>query len=56
MHLDQRLADSAEEHREWLRIVQIPTYAPELNPAKGVWSLLKRTIANFVAPGLRNPP
>nr|WP_218158979.1 transposase [Streptosporangium canum] len=32
--------------------MQWPTYAPELNPAKGVWALLKRAIANFVAAGL----
>ena len=31
----------------WLRIFQLPTYAPELNPAEGIWSLLKRAIANF---------
>jgi transposase len=27
-------------------------YAPELNPAEGIWSLLKRAMANFAAPGL----
>ncbi|WP_306934271.1 hypothetical protein [Streptomyces luteogriseus] len=32
---------------------QMPSYAPELNPAEGVWSLLKRAIANFVATDLR---
>jgi len=52
VHLDQRLTDFAEEHAEWLRMVQMPTYAPELNPAEGVWSLLKRAIANFVAADL----
>ena len=31
---------------------QLPTYAPELNPAEGIWSLLKRAIANFAAPNL----
>ena len=31
---------------------QLPTYAPELDPAEGIWSLLKRAIANFAAPGL----
>ncbi|MDQ0718371.1 transposase [Streptomyces luteogriseus] len=31
----------------------MPSYAPELNPAEGVWSLLKRAIANFVATDLR---
>ncbi|WP_329538347.1 hypothetical protein [Streptomyces sp. NBC_01450] len=31
----------------------MPSYAPELNLAEGVWSLLKRAIANFVASDLR---
>jgi len=30
----------------------MPSYAPELNPAEGIWSLLKRAIANFAAPSL----
>jgi len=29
------------------------SYAPELNPAEGVWSLLKRAIANSVVTDLR---
>jgi transposase len=35
-----------------LRICRMPAYAPELNPAEGIWSLLKRAMANFAAPGL----
>jgi transposase len=46
------LADFATENAEWLRIYQLPAYAPELNPAEGIWSLLKRAIANFAAPNL----
>lgn len=31
----------------WLTVVALPSYAPELNPAKGVWSVLRRgQIAN----------
>ena len=30
----------------------MPAYAPELNPAEGIWSLLKRSMANFAAPNL----
>jgi transposase len=52
VHLAKELAAFAEEHADWLRIFQMPSYAPELNPAEGVWSLLKRAIANFVAPDL----
>lgn len=27
---------------DWLTIVQLPSYAPDLNPVEGVWSLLRR--------------
>jgi putative transposase len=30
------------EARQWLTVFQLPSYAPELNPAEGVWSALKR--------------
>jgi hypothetical protein len=32
--------------RPWLRVYQLPSYAPELNPVEGAWSLLKRRMAN----------
>lgn len=51
-HLVRELKDFAEEHKEWLRVFQMPSYAPELNPAEGVWSLLKRSTVNFVATSL----
>jgi len=31
----------------WLTVVQLPGYVPELNPTEGVWSHLKRGIANL---------
>jgi transposase len=52
VHLAPQLADFARENRDWLRIYRLPAYAPELNPAEGVWSLLKRAIANFAAADL----
>lgn len=35
------------EARPWLTVFQLPSYAPELNPAEGVWSALKRALANL---------
>jgi transposase len=52
VHLRQELADFAEENNKWLRVFQMPSYAPELNPQERVWSLLKRGIVNFVATNL----
>jgi hypothetical protein len=36
--------------RSWLRVYQLPGYAPELNPTENIWSSLKRSMANL-APG-----
>nr|WP_234357622.1 transposase [Streptomyces puniciscabiei] len=35
------------EARLWLTVHQLPPYAPELNPAEGVWSHLNRSLANL---------
>jgi len=35
--------------RSWLRVYQLPAYAPELNPAEKVWSTMKRSLANHCA-------
>ena len=35
--------------RPWLRVYQLPAYAPELNPAEKVWSTMKRSLANHCA-------
>lgn len=51
-HLAAELADFARENKAWLRVFQLPAYAPDLNPAEGVWSLLKRAMANFAAADL----
>jgi hypothetical protein len=52
IHLAPELASFAEQNQAWLRIYRLPAYAPDLNPAEGIWSLLKRSIANFAAAGL----
>jgi len=34
--------------RDWLTVYQLPSYAHELNPVEGIWSVLKRSLANLV--------
>jgi transposase len=35
---------------DWLKVEYLPAYAPELNPAEGVWASLKGTeLANLCA-------
>ncbi|MFF0630784.1 transposase, partial [Streptomyces sp. NPDC004296] len=38
----------AEGH-DWLTIVQLPSFAPDLNPVEGIWSLLRRRYMANVA-------
>jgi DDE superfamily endonuclease len=35
--------------RKWLRVYQLPGYAPELNPTENVWSNLRRGLTNLAA-------
>ncbi|MET8028623.1 transposase [Streptomyces avermitilis] len=41
-----------EANADWLPVIQLPTYAPDLNPQEGIWSLVNRDIDNFAAAGL----
>jgi len=34
------------QRRDWLTIIQLPPYTPELNPVEGLWSVLKRGLGN----------
>jgi hypothetical protein len=33
--------------RPWLHIIQLPAYAPDLNPTEGVWSHVKHSLGNL---------
>jgi putative transposase len=35
--------------RHWLHVIQLPAYAPDLNPTEGVWSHVKRSLGNLAA-------
>ncbi|MEV4808197.1 transposase [Nonomuraea sp. NPDC049421] len=51
-HLVAELARFAETNADRLRIYRLPAYAPELNPAEGIWSLMRRAMANFAVTDL----
>ena len=34
-----------DAHRDWLTVVRLPAYAPDLNPAEGVWANMKNGLA-----------
>jgi transposase len=50
--LVSELFDFAEENKTWLAVFQPPSYAPELNPAEGSWSLIRRRLADCAAADL----
>ncbi len=39
-------------HPDWLTVVRLPAYAPELNPAEGVWANVKNGLGNLAAHGV----
>ena len=45
-HRDAQIRDLIAA-RDWLTVFYLPAYAPTLNPAEGVWSALKRSLANL---------
>jgi transposase len=51
IHLAPELTEFAAENKDWLRIYRLPAYAPDLNPVEGIWSLMRRSMANFAAAG-----
>src|SRR3954454_23380784 len=38
-----------DAHSDWLTVVQLPPYAPELNATEGVWAHVKRDLGNLLA-------
>jgi hypothetical protein len=38
--------------RDWLHVIQLPAYAPDLNPTEGVWSHVKRSVCNLAVTGV----
>ena len=37
---------------DWLHVIRLPAYAPDLNPVETVWSHLKRSIDNLAVAGV----
>jgi hypothetical protein len=52
VHSTGELTDFIAEHKQWLTVFHLPSYAPDLNPTEGVWSVVKRSLANFAAANL----
>jgi hypothetical protein len=38
--------------QDWLHVIQLPAYAPDLNPTESVWSHVKRSLGNLAVTGV----
>jgi hypothetical protein len=50
-HISAVMRTFVDTH-DWLTVVQLPAYAPELNPTEGVWPHVKRGLGNLAACGI----
>lgn len=48
-HKDTVMRDLLAARKDWLTVFRLPAYAPDLNPAEGVWAHLKKSLANLAA-------
>ena len=48
-HVSAVMREFTGAHPDWLTVVQLPGYAPELNPVKGVWANMKNGLGNLAA-------
>ncbi len=50
-HKSKEMQAFLDANAAWLTVYRLPAYAPDLNPAEGVWSNLKRGVRNLTAAG-----
>jgi len=49
VHRSAAMRRFCDAHDDWLTVVQLPAYAPELNATEGVWAHVKRDLGNLLA-------
>lgn len=52
LHLTAGMREFIAGNAHWLTVFHLPSYAPDPNPQKGIWSLVKREIGNLAATDL----
>jgi transposase len=48
-HISKVMREFTGAHPDWLTVIQLPSYAPDLNPAEGAWSNMKNGLGNLAA-------
>ncbi|WP_455770332.1 IS630 family transposase [Streptomyces erythrochromogenes] len=46
-HHAKALREFCDRNSDWLTIVKLPPYAPDLNPVEGVWAHVKKSLADL---------
>ena len=48
-HRSQKVRQFTEAREEWLTIIHLPAYAPDLNAVEGAWANMKSSLGNHAA-------
>jgi len=48
-HLSAAMHEFTGAHPDWLTVIELPSYAPELNPVEGAWANMKNGLGNLAA-------
>ena len=48
-HISRQMRAFTDTHTDWLTVVRLPAYAPDLNPVEGVWAQMKNGLGNLSA-------
>ena len=48
-HISAVMDEFTGAHPDWLTVVQLPAYAPDLNPVEGLWANTKNGLGNLAA-------
>ena len=51
-HRSRKMRAFTDARENWLTVVQLPAYAPDLNAIEGAWSAMKSGLGNHTAPTL----
>jgi len=43
------MREFTQAHPDWLTVIQLSAYAPDLNPVEGVWVKMKNGLGNLAA-------
>ena len=54
VHTSRRSMQALETRREWLHVIWLAKYSPQLNPKEREWHTLKRDARSHLAPTLRD--